>query len=130
MPRHDLANGWLQGEPGSFVGIRGEITMKHAYLAAVLVSASLFMSATAASAQSYNSSPYNYQNSPYNYENSPYNYRNSPYNYNNSPYNSNATNGIYDNDGNRLGYAVRRSDGGVNFFDDDGNRTGYLPRGR
>jgi hypothetical protein len=25
MPRHDLATGWLQGEPGSFVSIRGRL---------------------------------------------------------------------------------------------------------
>src|SRR6266498_461865 len=102
--------------------------MKHARLAAVLAaSATLLISANGVSAQGYSSSPYNYQNSLYNYENSPYNYRNSPYNYNNSPYNMNSNNGIYDNDGNRQGYAVPRSDGGANFFDDEGNRTGYLP---
>jgi hypothetical protein len=78
-------------------------------------------------AQNYNSSPYNYRNSPYNYENSPYNYKNSPYNYKNSPYNLNSSNGIYDEDGERQGYAVRRHDGGVNFFNDEGNRTGYMP---
>jgi hypothetical protein len=83
--------------------------------------------ASVAAAQGYNSSPYNYQNSEYNYQNSPYNYRNSPYNYQNSPYNPFSTNGIYDNDGNRQGYAVPRSDGGVNLFDNDGNRLGYTP---
>src|SRR6516162_6920105 len=83
--------------------------------------------ASVAAAQGYNSSPYNYQNSPYNYDNSPYNYRNSPYNYQNSPYNMNSRNGMYDEDGERTGYAVRRPDGGVNFFDNDGNRTGYMP---
>jgi hypothetical protein len=57
----------------------------------------------------------------------PYNYKNSPYNYKNSPYNLNSSNGIYDEDGERQGYAVRRSDGGVNFFNDEGNRTGYMP---
>jgi hypothetical protein len=80
-----------------------------------------------ATAQSSNSSPYTFQNSPYNFQNSPYNFNNSPYNFNNSPYNMNSRNGIYDSDGNRQGYAVRRSDGGLNFFDNQGNRTGYMP---
>jgi hypothetical protein len=99
----------------------------------LIVSAVAFSSVLAASAfaQSYQNSPYNYQNSEYNYDNSSYNYRNSPYNYENSPYNSNSSNGVYDNDGNRIGYSVRRSDGsGVNIFDDDGNRIGYQNFGR
>jgi hypothetical protein len=83
--------------------------------------------ATAAGAQDFNSSPYNFQNSPYNLENSPYNFRNSPYNFQNSPYNMNSTNGIYDDSGNRQGYAVPRPDGGLNFFDNQGNRSGYMP---
>src|SRR6516162_499155 len=62
----------------------------------------------------WNSSPYNFQNSPYNFNNSPYNFQNSPYNFQNSPYNWNGNRGIYDNEGNRAGYAVPRPDGGVN----------------
>ncbi len=73
----------------------------------------------------YNNSPYNYKNSQYNYENSPYNYKNSPYNYNNSPYNTNSNNGVYNENGERTGYGVRRSDGGINYFNNDGERTGY-----
>jgi len=71
-------------------------------------------------------SPYSYENSPLNWNNSALNYRNSPLNWNNSPLNRNS-NSIYNEDGERTGYAVRRPDGGVNFFDEDGNRTGYLP---
>jgi hypothetical protein len=85
------------------------------------------LSVNLAAAQSFNSSPYNFQNSPYNFQNSPYNFNNSPNNFNNSPYNMNSRNGIYDSNGNRQGYAVPRSDGGVNFFDNNGNRTGYMP---
>jgi hypothetical protein len=81
----------------------------------------------AAVAQSFNNSPNNFQNSPNNFENSPYNFQNSPHNFQNSPYNMNSNNGVYDNSGNRQGYAVRRPDGGVNFFDNSGNRRGYLP---
>ena len=70
------------------------------------------MSVDFAVAQNFESSPYNFENSPYNFNNSPYNFNNSPYNFNNSPYNMNSTNGIYDNNGNRQGYAVPRPDGG------------------
>ena len=76
-------------------------------------------------AQSNSLWPYNRDNSSEN--NSPSNWRNSPNNWNNSPYNMNSRNGLYDGDGNRTGYAVRRSDGGVNFFDNQGRRRGYTP---
>jgi hypothetical protein len=56
-------------------------------------------------------SPYNMQNSPYNMDNSPYNMRNSPYNMDNSAYNASATNGVYDNTGNRIGYEVKAPSG-------------------
>lgn len=75
----------------------------------------------------YDSSPFNYDNSEYNFENSPYNYKNSPYNHENSRYNQNATNGIYNEDGERIGYGVRREDGGINFYNNDGDRVGYQP---
>ena len=72
-------------------------------------------------------SPYNMQNSPYNMDNSPYNMRNSPYNMDNSPYNARATNGVYDNTGNRVGYEVKAPSGVTNYFDNSGNRIGYTP---
>lgn len=73
----------------------------------------------------YENSPYNYKNSEYNYENSSYNYKNSPYNYENSPYNVNSKNGIYDNNGNRIGYETRSDQGTRNIYDNNGNRIGY-----
>ena len=72
-------------------------------------------------------SPYNMQNSPYNMDNSPYNMRNSPYNMDNSAYNASATNGVYDNTGNRIGYEVKAPSGVTNYFDNSGNRIGYTP---
>lgn len=75
-------------------------------------------------------SPYNMQNSPYNMDNSPYNMRNSPYNMDNSPYNASATNGVYDNTGNRIGYEVKAPSGVTNYFDNSGNRIGYTPAKR
>ena len=78
-------------------------------------------------AQAWQYSPYNFNNSPSNFNNSPYNFNNSPYNFNNSPYNSQSNRGIYDNNGNRVGYGVYRPDGGMNFFDNQGNRFGYRP---
>jgi hypothetical protein len=74
-----------------------------------------------------NNSPYNMENSIYNMENSPYNMRNSPYNMENSPYNLNSNNGVYDNQGNRMGYKVTEPSGVTNYYDNQGNRTGYTP---
>jgi hypothetical protein len=74
---------------------------------------------------SWNNSPMNYQNSELNYENSPLNYNNSPMNYENSPLNYNSERIIRDNSGKAMGYAVPKSDGGVNYFDMEGHREGY-----
>ena len=99
------------------------------YLFALLVITQLGLFARNSSAQVLNldNSPYNMQNSPYNMENSPYNMRNSPYNMDNSPYNMSATNGVYDNSGNRVGYEVKAPSGVTNYFDNSGNRIGYTP---
>lgn len=78
----------------------------------------------------WNRSPTNFGNSPMNFENSRMNFNNSPLNFENSPMNLNSSRGIYDSNGDRTGYAVPRSDGGVNIFDNDGNRTGYVPSDR
>jgi hypothetical protein len=74
---------------------------------------------------SWNNSPMNYQNSEMNYENSPLNYNNSPMNYENSSLNYNSERIIRDNSGQAIGYAVPKSDGGVNYFDMEGHREGY-----
>ena len=71
----------------------------------------------------------NFHNSPMNYENSPMNYNNSPLNYQNSPLNFNATNGVYDSGGNRVGYETKSPSGVTNYFDNSGNRVGYSPKG-
>lgn len=73
----------------------------------------------------YNDSIYNYKNSRYNYANSPYNYENSPYNFKNSPLNLNSPNGVYDANGNRVGYKTTTEQGVTNYFDNQGNRKGY-----
>lgn len=75
----------------------------------------------------WDSSPLNYQNSTLNYDNSPLNYQNSPLNYQNSPLNYSATNGLYDNQGNRLGYETKSPSGVTNLYDNNGNRIGYVP---
>jgi hypothetical protein len=78
------------------------------------------------SLQNWRNTPDNWQNSPQNWQNSPQNWANSPQNWNNSPDNYNSTNGIYDRDGNRIGYAVPRADGsGTNFYNNSGRQTGY-----
>ena len=79
------------------------------------------------SPNNWRNSPNNWNNSSDNWNNSPNNWRNSPNNWNNLPYNMNSRNGLYDGNGNRTGYVVRRPDGGANFFDNDGNRRGYMP---
>ena len=74
---------------------------------------------------SWTNSPYNYENSEMNYENSPFNYNNSPMNYKNSPLNYNSDRIVRDNSGHAMGYAVPKSDGGVNYYDMQGHRRGY-----
>jgi len=93
----------------------------------IVISFICFSGAAAAQVTNLDNSPYNMQNSPYNMDNSPYNMRNSPYNMDNSPYNASATNGVYDNTGNRLGYEVKAPSGVTNYFDNSGNRIGYTP---
>ena len=56
------------------------------------------------------------------------NFNNSPNNWVNSPNNFGATNGVYDNRGNRIGYEVPAPSGVINYFDNSGNRIGYKPR--
>ena len=70
-------------------------------------------------------SSYNPDNSEYNPKNSPYHPANSPYNPQNSPYNPNRQNGIYDENGNSIGYTTPKAGGGVNIYDNEGHRKGY-----
>ena len=105
--------------------------MKYLISALLAVQFVLFCKNTIAQpAMNFDNSPYNMNNSSYNMENSPYNMRNSPYNMDNSPYNMNATNGVYDNSGNRIGYEVKAPSGVTNYFDNSGNRIGYTPAKR
>ena len=64
------------------------------------------------------------------WDNSPMNYNNSPMNYQNSPMNYNSNNGVYDNNGKRIGYEVTAPSGVTNVFDNNGNRIGYSPAKR
>ncbi len=103
------------------------------YLISVLLTTQFALfckSVIAQQATNINNSPYNMNNSAYNMDNSPYNMRNSPYNMDNSPYNVSATNGVYDNSGNRVGYEVKAPSGVTNYFDNSGNRIGYTPAKR
>jgi len=76
--------------------------------------------------ESWRNNPDNWQNSSSNWQNTSQDWRNNPQNWANSPQNYNNANGIYDRDGNRIGYAVPRLDGsGVNYFDNSGRLTGY-----
>jgi hypothetical protein len=101
--------------------------MKYLIAGLLFAQCLLFFREVSAQVTTLENSPYNMQNSPYNMENSPYNMRNSPYNMENSPYNASATNGVYDNSGNRIGYEVKAPSGVTNYFDPSGNRIGYTP---
>jgi hypothetical protein len=101
--------------------------MKYLLMLMFIAQFSLFARSSYGQTTNFDNSPYNMQNSPYNMDNSPYNMRNSPYNMDNSPYNVNATNGVYDNTGNRIGYEVKAPSGVTNYFDNSGNRIGYTP---
>lgn len=104
--------------------------MKHLITLFLIAQAVLFFRSTNAQPLNWNDSPLNYQNSELNYNNSPLNYNNSPLNYQNSPLNYNSPNGVYDNNGNRLGYEVKSPQGVTNYFDNNGNRIGYSPSKR
>ncbi len=88
----------------------------------------LCQNAMAQAIYNWNNSPNNWVNSPNNWDNSSNNWVNSPNNWNNNPNNWSATNGLYDNAGNRLGYSVPAPSGVTNFFDNKGNRIGYEPK--
>ncbi len=100
-------------------------------LGVLFVSSLLFGQAVMAQAvYNWNNSPNNWVNNPNNFDNSSNNWVNSPNNFNNSPNNFNATNGVFDNRGNRIGYEVPTPSGVINYFDNSGNRIGYKPSTR
>jgi hypothetical protein len=107
-----------------------EIAMKYLVIMLLVTQLALFARTASAQAVPFSASAYNWDNSPNNFNNSPYNWQNSPYNYNNSANNFNATNGVYDNKGNRLAYEVQAPTGVTNYFDNSGNRIGYTPSRR
>jgi hypothetical protein len=79
------------------------------------------------SPQNWRNSPDNWENSSQNWQNNSQNWQNSPQNWQNSSDNFNSTNGIYDRNGNRIGYSVPTPNGGINYFNNDGSRRGYQP---
>jgi opacity protein-like surface antigen len=100
--------------------------MKNMFFLALLL-ASIGSSAQSAN---WNNSPNNINNSQSNWSNSSSNWNNSPSNWSNSKNNQMATNGIYGNDGKRLGYETKTQSGVTNFYDNNGNRIGYQPSNR
>ena len=81
-----------------------------------------------ASAQSWMANPFSWDNSELNIKNSSLDWNNSPLNWNNTYVNPYATNAIYDNTGNRIGYERKNEYGTTNIFDNEGKRQGYKPR--
>ena len=104
--------------------------MKNLLVWAILIGVAATGTAHAQQAFNFNDSPDNFQNSLNNFDNSPDNFRNSPNNFNNSPNNFSATNGVYDNRGNRIGYEVQAPSGVTNIYSNDGRRMGYVPSSR
>ena len=107
--------------------ISGLRTLQFLMLTLIVSQVLLLSRPVKAQVLNWDSSPLNYNNSPLNYDNSSLNYNNSPLNYNNSPLNYSATNGVYDNSGNRIGYQTQSPTGVTNVFDNNGNRIGYSP---
>jgi hypothetical protein len=108
---------WERGYwAGSLIGIIGLVV-------GVVIVASTSTSACAQT--SWENNPLNYKNSSYNYENSQYNYKNSQYNWENSSYNMDSKTGVYNDQGNRIGYQVQNNQGTRNIYDNNGNRIGY-----
>ena len=101
--------------------------MKYLLALLLVVQIGLFARNSQAQVTNFDNSPLNYQNSPLNYDNSPLNYQNSPLNYQISPLNYYSTNGVYNSQGNRIGYEVQAPSGVTNYFDNSGNRIGYSP---
>ena len=93
-----------------------EIKMKYLVTLFLLAQLAIYARYTEAQVTNWDSSPLNYQNSPLNYQNSPLNY--------------NSTNGVYDNNGSRIGYQTQSPSGVTNVFDNNGNRIGYSPSKR
>lgn len=83
-----------------------------------------------AQVQNWETSPQNWRNSQQNWDNSSQNWNNNPQNWKNSSNNYNATNGVYSNSGDRLGYETMSPSGVKNYYDNDGNRKGYNSYGR
>lgn len=95
----------------------------------LLVSTTFLTGSVAAqSAFDWADSPYSWANSEYNPTNSPYALENSPYALQNSPNSVSPTNGVFNDEGDRVGYYVPNQQGSTNVFDLDGNRQFYVPQ--
>lgn len=72
--------------------------------------------------------PFAWENNQLTLQNNSMDWNNNPYNWDNTFLNPYAKNGLYDNDGNRIGYERKNEYGTTNIFDNDGNRRAYNPR--
>jgi hypothetical protein len=73
-------------------------------------------------------SEFNWRNNSYNINNTAQLWDNNPMNWKNDPNNYESRNGIYDTDGQRVGYEVVSPQGVKNYFDNNGKRVGYTAR--
>jgi hypothetical protein len=96
----------------------------------VLFGCFMFMGQKACYAQALNwaDSEFNWRNNSYNINNTAQSWDNNPMNWKNDPFNYEARNGVYDRDGQRVGYEVVSPQGVKNYFDNNGKRMGYTAR--
>ena len=62
-----------------------------------------------------------------NWDSNPSNWNNSVSNWDNNPSNAYTNNGVYNNQGQRIGYETKAPSGVTNVYDNNGNRVGYSP---
>jgi len=76
-------------------------------------------------AQNWDNNPSNWNNNVSNWDNNPSNWNNNVHNWDNNPSNPYTNNGVYNNQGQRIGYETKAPSGVTNVYDNNGNRVGY-----
>ncbi len=97
-------------------------------LSKILLLSGLFASAPVmAQSVNWDNNPSNWNNNVSNWDNNPSNWNNNVHNWDNNPSNAYTNNGIYNNQGQRIGYETKAPSGVTNVYDNNGNRVGYSP---
>lgn len=101
------------------------IIRKWKYMKIILGIAVVMIAVSSVWAGNWDDNPSNWKNSESNWKNNQNNWKNSPNNWENSPNNFNRKNGVYDEDGNSMGYTTKKAGGGTNIYTNNGKRVGY-----